>query len=711
MRVGELMASKPFRRTGCVLVLGLLLTTGPAQEPWVDTLKRDLASVHEPKARLHILARIADSNDDATSDTHSRAAIALADSLVAHGHASDTAVLRDRFSALLNQSFHLSMYGEQEPALALCEQALSIGERFDDKRLIARAERMMAAPLGRAGRIDEAITHATRALGLQAETQDSLGIAKSSVGIGYLYRQLGNDPVALDWFLRAQRGFQQLKDDDNEAVALVNIANVQTNFGQYDSALVVYARALEKYRTVANSSGMAMAYNNMAQNLTELKRYEDALKACEDGLAIAERTNDRYNMGALYRDIGRVRQYQGRYEEALAGYAKALPIIREVNEPRDLVNTLSGMARSHLALGHAKDALSAAREAERNMANAQPLDRANVMGVLSDIYARTGDKAKELAYYRRYIALQDTVKNEENSRKVLQTFFRTEYDKRAAALKEEQSRKEALDRAELEKQKLMRNAYAVAGILLLAIVLLLFNRYRQKRRAHRVLEGKNRIISAEKERSDELLLNILPGDVADELKTKGEAQARDIDGVSILFTDFKGFTAMSERLTAQDLVAEINVCFKAFDGIIGKHGIEKIKTIGDAYMAAGGLTSGSLNSARDTVMAALEMQEFMRRYKAQRELLGQPFFEMRVGVHTGPVVAGIVGVKKFQYDVWGDTVNTASRMESSGEVGQVNISEATYSRVRNEPGLAFIPRGKVQAKGKGGMEMYFVQAG
>ncbi|HRH36889.1 MAG TPA: adenylate/guanylate cyclase domain-containing protein [Flavobacteriales bacterium] len=215
-------------------------------------------------------------------------------------------------------------------------------------------------------------------------------------------------------------------------------------------------------------------------------------------------------------------------------------------------------------------------------------------------------------------------------------------------------------------------------------------------------------LSAERDRSDELLLNILPADVAEELKRTGEAAAKHYETVTILFTDFKGFTQASEQLAPQELVEELNTCFKAFDAIITERGIEKIKTIGDAYMCAGGLPDPGSSSPVDVVHAALEMQAFMIARKKERDAQGKPAFEMRVGIHTGPVVAGIVGVKKFQYDIWGDTVNTASRMESSGEVGQVNVSEATYALVKEEAGLAFTSRGKVQAKGKGEMEMYFV---
>ena len=203
------------------------------------------------------------------------------------------------------------------------------------------------------------------------------------------------------------------------------------------------------------------------------------------------------------------------------------------------------------------------------------------------------------------------------------------------------------------------------------------------------------------------MLNILPYTIAEELKLKGNAESKLIDMVTVLFTDFKGFTQLSEQFTPQELVAEINECFSAFDKIMIKYNVEKIKTIGDAYMAAGGLPTSNQTHAEDVICAALEIQQYMSDYKKARQEAGKLFFEIRIGIHSGPVVAGIVGIKKFAYDIWGDTVNIASRMESSGEVGKVNVSETTYELTREN--FNFEYRGKVAAKGKGEISMFFVE--
>jgi ligand-binding sensor domain-containing protein/class 3 adenylate cyclase len=233
------------------------------------------------------------------------------------------------------------------------------------------------------------------------------------------------------------------------------------------------------------------------------------------------------------------------------------------------------------------------------------------------------------------------------------------------------------------------------------------SRARQKELEIKVEEG-TMVIRKQKDEVENLLLNILPAEVAEELKVKGSAEAQQFDEVTVLFTDFKGFTQLSEKMSPKELVFVINEYFSAFDHIMVKYGVEKIKTIGDAYMAVGGLPVTTSTHAMDVISAAIEIQQFMAEQKSRKEAKNELFFDIRIGIHTGPVVAGIVGVKKFAYDIWGDTVNTASRMESNGEVGKINISQTTYTLVKDK--FNCVERGKIQVKGKGEVEMYFVDS-
>jgi class 3 adenylate cyclase len=226
-------------------------------------------------------------------------------------------------------------------------------------------------------------------------------------------------------------------------------------------------------------------------------------------------------------------------------------------------------------------------------------------------------------------------------------------------------------------------------------------------KARKEIEERNSELTKEKKKSDELLLNILPSETAEELKLTGTAKAKNYDSVSVMFADFKEFTQISENMDPEELVAELNFCFSRFDMIVQKYGIEKIKTIGDAYMCAAGLPKKSETHGNDMVLAALEIRDFMIAHKKKKDEAGEISFEIRIGINSGPVVAGIVGLNKFVYDIWGDTVNIASRMESSGEPGKVNISTSTYQLVKDKFNCAV--RGKIRAKGLGEYNMYFVE--
>lgn len=209
----------------------------------------------------------------------------------------------------------------------------------------------------------------------------------------------------------------------------------------------------------------------------------------------------------------------------------------------------------------------------------------------------------------------------------------------------------------------------------------------------------------ERRKSEALLLNVLPESIAEELKRTERVEPRQYDA-SVLFTDFVGFTHLAGTMTPQELIEELDTCFRQFDRIVRKHRLEKIKTIGDAYMAAGGLPTANNTHPVDCVLAALEIRAFMEERAKERANQGRPHWRIRIGVHSGPLVAGVIGREKFAYDVWGETVNIAARMESSGAAGCVNISCETYRRVREV--FACEHRGKIAAKSLGEIDMFFV---
>lgn len=278
---------------------------------------------------------------------------------------------------------------------------------------------------------------------------------------------------------------------------------------------------------------------------------------------------------------------------------------------------------------------------------------------------------------------------------------------RARQEREIEAQKARLAEAELASQKSesMRNVLLLVVGFALILTILFYLRYRAKRRTADDLSIKNKIIEEERKRSDELLLNILPPAIAQELKTKNKVAAQRYEQATVMFVDFTGFTRLSELLTPESLVAELDYCFTNFDHIIGKYRIEKIKTVGDAYICASGLSDKNASPA-DMVKAALEIQDFLQHLKAQHLNQSLPYFEARVGIHTGPVVAGVVGEKKFAYDIWGDTVNLAARMEETCEPGRVNVSEDTYWLAKYE--FEWQTRGKIAAKNKGMIDMYYV---
>ena len=519
-------------------------------------------------------------------------------------------------------------------------------------------------------------------------------------GISFVLR--GNGVKAIDLYTRSLSIREDIGDKNGVAGSLNNIGAVYNYQEDHSKALEYYTRSLVIEEEAGNKKGIASSLNNIGIIHMEQGDHALAIDFYTRGLKITEEIGDKFGAATSLSIIGESYLQQGQLSKSMDHFSQSLNIREEIGDTRGMATSLYSLGVIYLELGDYDKALD---HCSRSLVLAEEIQviaqQREACFCLYKTFKITGKGIQALEYHEKVLAFDDSLNVEETATKLQQMEFAKQILADSIRQQEEKLKIEMAHQLEVSRKEKSRNVFMAGGALLLLLAIGLYSRMLFVRKAKDRMEK-------EKDRSDNLLLNILPKEIAEELKEKGEAAARDFDVVSILFTDFKGFTQTSEKLSATDLVAEINVCFKAFDGIVGKYNIEKIKTIGDAYMCAGGLPVPDENAVSNTVKAGLEMQAFMIARKTERDVAGLPAFEMRLGIHTGPVVAGIVGVKKFQYDIWGDTVNTASRMESSSEVGQVNISEATYKLVKNNLEFGFTSRGKIEAKGKGELEMYFV---
>ena len=555
--------------------------------------------------------------------------------------------------------------GLYDSAFLMYDKGLTIAEERDLKIYKGELCNNYSITLAVVGQMEKSIEYALKALDIFESAHDTLLLGKIYNNLGSRYSELQYYEKALEYYQKASFINERLKDKKKLAYNYGNIGLLYYEMNQNDKALEFFQKSIMLQDTVLNKYDYSIALHNLALAYQRLNQNKTALL----------------------------------YEK------KAFAIATEINDELGKIASLNGMASIHIVMGMPNDALEYFRQSE---ILAQKIGaRYYLMKIYegkANLFALMKDYQQAYDYNQKLTALKDSIMTIEKDKAVRKIKdFENEKKQQEIQILTKDSE---IQRLSAKRQKIIRNSVSIVGILLLLLAILLFNRYRYIRKTRNELADKNKIINFEKDRSDKLLLNILPAETAEELKENGTSVARQFEMVTVMFTDFKGFTFLAEKMSAQELVAEINHCFKAFDQIISEHNIEKIKTIGDAYMCAGGLPVTNTTNPVDVVKAAIRIQHFMEELKIQKKSEGKPYFDLRIGIHTGPVVAGVVGFKKFQYDIWGDTVNIASRLESSGEIGKVNISESTYKKIRDQ--FTCIYRGKIDAKNKGAIDMYFV---
>jgi len=543
--------------------------------------------------------------------------------------------------------------------------------------------------------------------------KDRQELCRVQVEEAWLYHTLGDFNKALRLLYSTERMRKELGDRRGLAEVYNHIGAIQQVQKNHERALEQYERSLSIYQELGLKLEIGRSFNNLGSLYEDMGRPEEAIAYHRKSEEVWHQLNATEWMAITYMQLGSCMDEMGRSDSARLYYTKSLGILNGLGRDH-----MDGVIYTHIGESYLRsgDHAEAVRWCERGLAASdekhQILIQQNACECLYRAYEGLGMAGRALAFHKRFVLLRDSVFGQENVKELTRIEMAHGYAQQhfTDSLLRSQKDGEAdlRHREEVAQERNGRNLAIFGAVAVLGLSGAMWSRLRYIRRSRAVIQK-------ERDRSEALLLNILPEEVAQELKDTGSAQAREVAEVSILFTDFRGFTALSEKLSAQDLVAEIDVCFKAFDAILTRYDVEKIKTIGDAYMAAGGLPMPRAGAVVDTVRAALEMQVFLIERANDRRSKGLAAFEMRAGIHTGAVVAGVVGMKKFQYDIWGDTVNTASRMESAGQVGKVNISEATYELVKHaldpdgRPAFEFDMRGKVKAKGKGEVEMFFVR--
>lgn len=620
------------------------------------------------------------------------------DSLWAIFHNKDSSVETRVVS--LHRMARAFMYNNPDSTVRLTQIEYEFAAEHGDTVYMAHALNLQGGALSVKSAFAESLDRFHQVLDLRLAAKDTLGTAGAYNNIGNIYFYKGDYSRALQYYIRSLH-FEQMKDsDEGLATSYINIGSIYALQDEFVTALEYFKRALSLYEKHNEISGIASCYANMGNIYKSLDSMDLAHSYFLRSIPIMTSLQDMYNLGVVYSNLADSYRLRGELDSMYESYSKS-------EQVRVSLNDTLGLAHLYVARGQAMVEMQqyrpAVQDCERGYTLAQPFKALGEMKraceCLSQAYKGLNLNERALNWFEQVIILGDSIAADETRLQLRIMEFRHQAAEDSIR-REEEKLAVAVFRQRREHRQ-WSWAFAVGGILL-ASVAILFVMMRRTRRSKAIIEQA-------KNRADSVLLSVLPPEVAAELLDKGKVVAKEFGGVSVLFTDFAGFTRASASMPPQEMLEELNLIYRKFDEIVSRHQIRKIKSIGDAYMAAGGLPVSSADTIRQTVLAALAMQEFISEHTAELIAAGKEGLRMRAGIHTGQVIAGIVGFQNFQYDIWGDTVNLASRMERHGVSGKVNVSRSVYDALKNDATFHFESRGTIEVKGKGNVEMWFVE--
>jgi class 3 adenylate cyclase/Tfp pilus assembly protein PilF len=596
---------------------------------------------------------------------------------------------------------NLGLYFQQKndsiKAVQYFNKALILSKKYNDKAFTAK----ILLNLGRfyLGRLDhpKSIAYSNSSLEIYKELDYKKGICISLSVIASTYQAMSNYSSALEYSLNALKICEFIDDEELIIPILKLIGGIYLYKKDYQKSLEYDLKALNNYKG-NNSGALALMLNGIGASYYWLENYSESLKYYKKALTHAQKINYHSMTSILKSNIGLIFSKEKKYSEAKLYFDEALDMSKEYKYKRGIADIEGNLGEMYLLMSRDfensnienKTELFLKKDIALNKAVDHLLNSVNMYNeigggkfyirsfdYLSEAYQLKGDYLNALKYYKESQILHDSIFSSENNTKIANLEAKRENE-----LKEKEIE---ILKAEKEKEKLQRYAM-FGGIAGLGIII--------------------GLILIQRRKSEKLLLNVLPEKIAKRLKAKEHPIADHFDGASVIFIDIVGFTSLSSNADPKRVVSVLNDIFTSFDKLADKHGLEKIKTIGDAYMAVAGIPEIQKDHSKRTAQMALDIKSEMKDFKTS----DGTEIKFRIGIDCGAVVAGVIGEKKFIYDLWSDAVNTASRMESTGESGQIQITENFKTELEKFDGnWNFTFRGEFEIKGKGIMKTYFLE--
>lgn len=587
---------------------------------------------------------------------------------------------------------------QPDSSLVYSSKAIDLATEIDFKKGLAYAHKNMGLGHYVKGDFTDVLIHWKKSLSIFEEINDETGISNLLNNLGAVYQTKGDDPKALDYFIRSVKIAEKIQDSSRVGTAYLNIGTVYSNEETtYDDAFESFNKSKNIFSSMGYDEGVGAAAINIAELYLKIGNPQAALPHLNDAL-------EAYTIAGV--NLSYTYNYMGKAHKDLKRYDLAKDFHRKAIEAADVNDAKLEKTKALISLGEVYIEQKAYAEAVKNFKEGLKLteitgvyrDKKDAYEGLAKAYSGMNDYKNAYSYQQLFTSISDTIRSDTYNESIGNMRFQFDLENKEREIQllniDNELKQTQIERTTASKRLL----YAIAA-LLLAMVGGIFFRYR-------FIQKSNAILAKERNKSESILLNILPKETAEELKEQGFIKAKYFKEVTVLFTDFKQFSVVAEEMLAKDLIKSLDYFFKKFDIITEKHNLEKIKTIGDAYMCAGGLPTENKTHAENALLAALEILEFVKDTQNNPPEGIHPF-EIRIGINTGPVAAGVVGTKKFQYDIWGNTVNIAARMESNSEPGKINVSENTYLLLKDN--YKFKYRGKITAKNEQVLNMYYVE--